>query len=159
MTSLINIPWLFLIKSVSSRVGNPPFLMEPPPPPPFLGTPSFWSKFKKLTPLSESHPNWYMQIVWNTLKPRSCILYYTESIKNIIIITFYTFRLNSVLTADSLVRLFGLFDMQEEWTWNISNNYIIKSDVCIKLKYIRISLDNISTYILPCRIKERKKLI
>ena len=24
------------------------------------GTPSFWSKFKKLPPLSESHPNWYM---------------------------------------------------------------------------------------------------
>ena len=31
--------------------------------------------------------------------------------------------------------------MQEEWTWNISNNYIIKSDVYIKLKYIQISLD------------------
>ena len=31
--------------------------------------------------------------------------------------------------------------MQEEWTWNISNNYIIKSDVFIKLKYIQISLD------------------
>ena len=30
--------------------------------------------------------------------------------------------------------------MQEEWTWNISN-YIIKSDVCIKLQYIQISLD------------------
>ena len=28
-----------------------------------------------------------------------------------------------------------------EWTWNISNNYIIKSDVYIKLKYIQISLD------------------
>ena len=37
--------------------------------------------------------------------------------------------------------MFFTFDMQEEWTWNISNNYIIKSDVCIKLKYIQISLD------------------
>ena len=37
--------------------------------------------------------------------------------------------------------MFFIFDMQEEWTWNISNNYIIKSDVCIKLKYIQISLD------------------
>ena len=37
--------------------------------------------------------------------------------------------------------MFFIFDMQEEWTWNISNNYIIKSDVCMKLKYIRISLD------------------
>ena len=31
--------------------------------------------------------------------------------------------------------------MQEEWTWIISSNYIIKSDVYIKLKYIQISLD------------------
>ena len=37
--------------------------------------------------------------------------------------------------------MFFIFDMQEEWTWNISNNHIIKSDVYIKLKYIRISLD------------------
>ena len=28
--------------------------------PPFLGTRSFWSKFKKLPPLSQSHPNWCM---------------------------------------------------------------------------------------------------
>ena len=31
--------------------------------------------------------------------------------------------------------------MQEEWTWNISNNHIIKSDVYIKLKYTQIYLD------------------
>ena len=31
--------------------------------------------------------------------------------------------------------------MQGEWTWNISNNHIIKSDVYIRPKYIRISLD------------------
>ena len=37
--------------------------------------------------------------------------------------------------------MFFIFDMQVEWTWNISSNYIIKSDACIKLKYIRISLD------------------
>ena len=37
--------------------------------------------------------------------------------------------------------MFFIFDVQEEWTWTISNNCIIKSDVCIKLKYIRISLD------------------
>ena len=36
--------------------------------------------------------------------------------------------------------MFFIFDMQEEWTWNISNNYI-KSDVRMKLKYIRISLE------------------
>ena len=34
-----------------------------------------------------------------------------------------------------------IFDMQEQWTWNISNNYIIKFDAYIKLKYTRISLD------------------
>ena len=27
--------------------------------------------------------------------------------------------------------MFFIFDMKEEWTWNISNNYIIKSDVCV----------------------------
>ena len=32
------------------------------------------------------------------------------------------------------------FDMQDELTWNISNNHI-KSDVYIKLKYIQMSLD------------------
>ena len=37
--------------------------------------------------------------------------------------------------------MFFIFDMQEEWKWNISNNYIIKYDVYKKLKYIRISLD------------------
>ena len=42
--------------------------------------------------------------------------------------------------------MFFILGMQEEWTWNISNNYIIKSDVCIKLKYIQISL-NIYQYI------------
>ena len=35
--------------------------------------------------------------------------------------------------------MFFMFDMQEEWIWNISNNHIIKSDVYIKLKYIQIS--------------------
>ena len=50
-------------------------LVEPPPPfwgtSPVLGTSSFWSKFKKF----ESHPNWCMQIAWNTLKRSSFILY------------------------------------------------------------------------------------
>ena len=37
--------------------------------------------------------------------------------------------------------MFFIFDMLEEWAWNISNNYIIKYDMCIKLKYIRMSVD------------------
>ena len=37
--------------------------------------------------------------------------------------------------------MFFIFDMKEGWTWNSSNNYIIKSDVCIKLTYIQISSD------------------
>ena len=49
---------------VSSRVETPLFLRKPP----FWVPPSFWSKFKKLPPLSESHPNWCMQIVRNTLE-------------------------------------------------------------------------------------------
>ena len=36
--------------------------------------------------------------------------------------------------------MFFTFDMQKAWTWNIPYNYIIKSDVCIKLKYIQIPL-------------------
>ena len=34
--------------------------------------------------------------------------------------------------------MFFIFDVQEEWVWNISNNYNIKFDVCIKLKYIQM---------------------
>ena len=49
--------------------------------------------------LSNSHPNWCMQVVWNTLKWRRYILYY-KSIKNVIIITLYIFRLKSVFTTD-----------------------------------------------------------
>ena len=54
-----------------------------------------------------------------------------KSIENIIIITLYIFRLNSVFTADTcfgyiLPLMFFIFDVPEEWTWNISNNYIIK---------------------------------
>ena len=32
------------------------------------------------------------------------------------------------------------FDVQEEWTWNISSKYMIKSDVRVKLKYIQMLL-------------------
>ena len=37
--------------------------------------------------------------------------------------------------------MFLIFAMQEERPGNISNNLIIKSDVYLKLKYIRISLN------------------
>ena len=37
--------------------------------------------------------------------------------------------------------MFLIFAMQEERPRNISNNLIIKSDVYLKLKYIRISLN------------------
>ena len=75
-------------------------------PPPFLGIPFYWSKFKKLAPLplSETHPNWCMQIVRNTLKWRCYVLlYYTKSIENIINITIFNFRLSSVFTTDTFV--------------------------------------------------------
>ena len=54
--------------------------------------------------------------------------------------------------------MFFIFDMQEEWAWNISNNYIIKSDVCIKLKYIQISLDKYQHIFYRAELKKKKKL-
>ena len=70
-------------------------------PSPFWVLSSFWCKFKKLPPLSESHPNWYMQIVRNTLKWRCYLSYYTKTIENIINITLFTFRINSVCSTDT----------------------------------------------------------
>ena len=84
---------------VSSMVGTSPFLRDPPPP--ILGIPFFWSKFKKLPPLSESNPNWCMQIVRNSLKWRCYVSHYPKSIEKIINITLFTFRLNSVFTTDT----------------------------------------------------------
>ena len=105
-------------------------------------TPSFWEPSKLV------HVNF-----WNTLKLRCYTSYYTKSIENIII-TLYTFTLNFVFTTDIcfgyiLPLMFFIFDMQKEWTQNIPYYYIIKSGVCIKLKYIQTSLDiyqNISYY-------------
>ena len=83
--------------------------------------------------------------------------------ENIIINTLYTFRVNYVFTTDIcfgliLPVMYFIFDIQEEWTWNISNNHIIKSNVCMKLKYIQVSLD-ISQYIsYHAKAKKRKKL-
>ena len=128
--------------------------MELPPPPGFSeGTPPFW-----VPPLSEANLKSYplflrtiqigackLYYMYYSLKCRCYVSYCTKSIENIIVITFYTFRLNSVFTTDSLDRhchvMFFIFAMQEERTWDISNNYAIKSDACIKLKYIRISVD------------------
>ena len=45
--------------------------------------------------------------------------------------------------------------MQEELTWNISNDHIVKSDVHIKLKYIRISLDIHQR--ISCHAQNQKK--
>ena len=101
LTFVLNSNMKIHIYIVSSRVGTPP-------PSPFSeGTssfwvpPSFWWKFKKLPQLCESHPNWCMQIVRNTLKWRCHNSYYTKSIGNIINITLFTFRLNSVFTTDT----------------------------------------------------------
>ena len=131
---------------------NTPFLRDPP-----LSD----ADLKSYPPLSDSHPNLCMQIVRNILKWRCYVSYYTKSIENIINITLFTFRLNSVLTTDTLyiyvyAFIVFIFDMQKEWTWNISNNWIIKSDVYIKPKYIRISLDIYHCLIMQ-RIKEKEK--
>ena len=112
--------------------------------PPILGTPSFWSKFKKLPSPSESHSNWCMRFVRNTLKLRCCVSYqvnwehywhYSFYFQAQLCIYYWHF-----LWLDIAFDVFA-YQMHQEWTWNISNNYIIKSDVYIKLKYIRISLD------------------
>ena len=74
--------------------------------------------------------------------------------------TLFNFRLNSVFTTDTsfgyiLPLMFFIFDMQEEWTWNISNNHIIKSGVYKTKKHPNI-FRYISTYI--CRIKKKKEV-
>ena len=79
------------------------------------GTPSFWSKFKKLPLLSESHPNWCMEIVWNTLKRTCYVSYYTKSIENIINITLFTFRLNSVFYYVQFLWLHIAFNVLHTW--------------------------------------------
>ena len=56
-------------------------------------TPSFWEPSKSV------HENCMKHLKW-----RRYISYYTKSIENIIIITLYIFRLNSVFNTDSLVR-------------------------------------------------------
>ena len=43
------------------QAWNPPFLRNPPPP--FLGTPFSEANLKNYHLLSESHPNWGLQIV------------------------------------------------------------------------------------------------
>ena len=77
---------------VSSRSGTSPFLREPS---------SFWSKFKKLSP-SFWQPSKLVHV--NCIKhfkmKMLCFVLY-KSIENVIIITLYTFRLNSVFTADT----------------------------------------------------------
>ena len=77
------------------QISNAALFLEGPPTPLWV-PPSFWSKFKKFPPFSECHPDWCMQIVRNTIKWRCYVLYYTKSIENIINITVFTFRLNSV---------------------------------------------------------------
>ena len=67
----------------------------------FWGNPLFLKQIWKVTPISESHPNSCMQIVRNNLKWRWYVSYYTKSIENIINITLFTFRLNSVFTTDT----------------------------------------------------------
>ena len=91
------------------------------------------------------------------------VLHYTKLIENIIIITLYTFRLNSVFTTDIcfsyiLPLMLFIFYMQGERSRNISKNYIIKTDVCIKLKYIKISLDMYQHIILSYRIKKKEEI-
>ena len=78
------------------------FLQGWNPPPPFLREPpSFWSKLKMLPP-SFWQPSKLLHvncIKHFKMKVLRFVLY--KSIENIIIITHYAFRLNSVFTADT----------------------------------------------------------
>ena len=75
---------------VSSRVGTPPFLREPPLSEANLKSyPSFWEPSKLVHVNCKKH-----------FKIKVLVSYYTKSIENIINITLFTFRLNSVFTTD-----------------------------------------------------------
>ena len=80
-------PIVSIIDHSFLQCWNPPFLREPPLP--------FWvhSSLKSVPPLSESNPNWCMQVVRNTLKWRYYVSYYTQWIENIINIALLTFTL------------------------------------------------------------------
>ena len=92
------------ISIVSSRVGTPVFWGNPPP---LSGYPLFLKQIKKVPPppLSESHPNWCMQIVRNTLKWRCYILYYTKSTENIITVFLTQIISHREKNADTKVAL------------------------------------------------------
>ena len=75
-----------------------PFWVPPPPSPPTLLL--FLKQIKKVTPSFWEPSKLVLQIVWNTLKRKCYASYYTKSIESIIIITLYTFKLNSVFTTD-----------------------------------------------------------
>ena len=98
--------WLNLAKQL--RHPGPQFLtgLEPPPfsgnPALFLGTLLFLKQIQKIIPPPPLPPDFW-EPSWNTLKWGSYISYCTKLIENIIIITLYTFRRNSVFTTDSLV--------------------------------------------------------
>ena len=79
---------------------NPPF-SEGTHPPPFWVPPLSDANLKTYRSLSESNLHWCLQIVRKTLKWRCSVWCYTKSIENIINITLFTFRLNSVFTTDT----------------------------------------------------------
>ena len=84
--------FLELFNIVSSRVGTPIFFLRVPS--------SFCNKFKKL-PFSFWEPSKLVYVNCMKhfkMKVLRFVLY--KSIENIIIITLYTFRLNSVFTTD-----------------------------------------------------------
>ena len=85
----------FLKPTVSSRAGTSPFLRE---------TPSSWSKFKKLLPSFWEPPKLVHASCMKHFKMKELHFVLYKSIKNTIIITLYTLRLNSVFTTVSLVR-------------------------------------------------------
>ena len=97
--------YIYIYIYISTRVGTVPLFWGNHNPPPPLSCPGYpflsEANLKSYLPLSQIHRKWCMQIVRNTLKWRCYISYHTKSIKNIINIALFTFRVNFVFTTDT----------------------------------------------------------
>ena len=91
--------WAQISKHSFLQGWNTPF-SEGTHPPSFWVTPSFWSKFKKLPP-SFWQPPKLVHVSCKKHFKRCYVSYYTKSTENIINISLFTFRLNSVFTTDT----------------------------------------------------------
>ena len=118
------------------------------------------TKLAALVPLPHSAPDFNHSFLqgWNPpfseVTPLTVLSQLRMSLSLLFILSGSTLYILLTLWLDIAFIVFHFW--YEEWTWNISNNYIIKSDVCIKLKNIRISLDIYQH--ISCRIKKKEEI-